>query len=155
MAFLGHEFCWAAWQRPGTWPVQITGPKSACMHDLNTSKWQMVRDLAQVWLQDRSSNAGEAKGLEWGMAWLVFKITFPLKTFTSSVSLLLPTCYWKIASCKRGGKPFDARSVCISHTLTRTYTKKYISSSISETANSTGRHLRPQSIFQFPSSHAN
>lgn len=120
------------------------------MHDLNTSIWQMVRDLAGIWLQDRSSNAGEAKGLEWGMTWLVFKITFPLKTFTSSVSLLLSTCYWKIASCKRGGKPFDAGSVCISHTLTRTYTKKYISSSISETAKALAGICDPNPYFNFP-----
>jgi len=57
------------------------------------------------------------------MARLVFRITFPFKTFTSSVSLLLPTCYWKIAPWKSAGKPFDAGPVCISHTLTHTYTK--------------------------------
>lgn len=38
----GQRLCWAGWRRAGTWPVQITGPTSACMHDLNTSKWQMA-----------------------------------------------------------------------------------------------------------------
>lgn len=39
------------------------------------------------------------------------------------MSLLLLSCYWKIALHKSGGKPFDAGPVCISHTLTHTYTE--------------------------------
>lgn len=39
------------------------------------------------------------------------------------MSLPLPSCYWKIAPCRNGGKPFDAGPVCISHTLTHSYTE--------------------------------
>lgn len=104
----GHELCWAAWQSRGTWPVQIAGPNSACMHDLNTSEWQMVRELARAWLWRRG----------WGMAWLVVKITLSLKTFISSVSLAHQTCYLKIDARRNSGKPFDFSTVCIRHTLT-------------------------------------
>lgn len=55
------------------------------MHDLNTSKngrWQRERESRLV-------SALRSDVEERGKAWLVFKITFPLKTFTSSVSLLL------------------------------------------------------------------
>lgn len=91
------------------------------MHDLNISKWQMAKKKKKKTV--KQGRQGKGCVLEWEMACLVFKITFPLKTFTSSVSLPLLSCYWKIALHKSGGKPFDAGPVCISHTLTHTHTE--------------------------------
>lgn len=151
-----------SWLRPGSRviPADRGEPsqskikiKKDCRPELGAHAW-----FKYIWMADGEGSrlvsgsvtgaaASEEPRTEPRLARLVFQITSPLKTFTSSVSLRLQSCYWKTGKVE---KHFNGCTAGISHTLT--HARKYISSSISPTATSSGRHLRTQSIFQSPPS---